>query len=122
MLTETQSSTLRAAIDRVIPPDDFPGGAEAGAFDYLISQFSRDLAPLRGSYAAFLDALDAAARERHNDAAFAALPPDVQDDLLRHFESDGEHAAFFRRFVEHAQEGFYTSPYAWEMIGWKVKG
>jgi hypothetical protein len=122
MLTETQTATLRAAVDRIIPPDDFPGGAEAGAFDYLIAQFSRDLAPLRENYAAFLDTLDAAARERHNDTAFAALPPEAQDSLLRSFESHGEHMSFFRRFVEHAQEGFYTSPYAWEMIGWKVKG
>jgi hypothetical protein len=122
MLNEPQTATLRAAVDRLIPPDESPGGVEAGAADYILGQLSRDLAPLRETYLSFLDALDADARDRYAGTAFAALSPESQDAILRRFESDPAHAPFFRRFVEHAQEGFYTSPEAWGMIGWKVKG
>jgi hypothetical protein len=122
MLTSEQTETLRAAVDRIIPPDDFPGGAEAGALTYLLQQLNRDLAPYRDEYTAFLDELDAAAKREHSGAAFAQLPPDAQDILLRTFEASAWKGPFFRRFVEHAQEGFYTSPDSWDMIGWKVKG
>jgi hypothetical protein len=122
MLNDTQIATLRAAVDRLIPPDDFPGGIEAGAADYILLQLSRDLAPLLHDYAAFLDAMDALARAQGVEGGFTALPTERQDELLKTVEADPTHAPFFRRFVEHAQEGFYTSPEAWGMIGWKVKG
>jgi hypothetical protein len=122
MLNETQTATLRAAVDRLIPPDDFPGGIEAGAADYILQQLSRDFAPIQKEYADFLDALDTLARAQSSAPAFATLPPERQDELLKAVEADPTHASFFRRFVEHAQEGFYISPDAWGMIGWKVKG
>jgi hypothetical protein len=117
MLSETQGATLRAAIDRVIPPGQDPGGVEAGACDYLVGQLSRDLAPLADDYRAFLDAL-----AREAGGRFAGLSAAAQDDLLRRFEASAEFGPFFRRFVEHAQEGFFVSPVAWRMIGWEVKG
>ena len=117
MLNVEQTATLLAAIDRIVPPDQDPGGAEAGAYDYLISQLSRDLAPLADDYRAFLDAL-----AREAGGSFAELTAEAQDDLLRRFEASAEQGPFFRRFVEHAQEGFYTSPVAWKMIGWEVRG
>ena len=121
MLDDVQRATLGAAIDRVIPADDTPGGVAAGALDYLLAQLTHDLAPQLENYRAFLTALEAAAQESHG-ASFASLSLEAQDALLRRFEADPAQAPFFRRFVEHAQEGFYISPEAWHMIGWRVKG
>jgi hypothetical protein len=37
--TELQQQTLRAAVDRLISPDDYPGAWNAGIGDYLAGQF-----------------------------------------------------------------------------------
>lgn len=129
LLTERQQATLRAAVDRVIPPDDGqPGGVAAGAYDYILGQLGRDLAGSAAGYRLFLDALDAAAAATGKDAGsasqvhFSTLPPAAQDALLARFEKAADWRVFFRQFVEHAQEGFYTSPAGFELIGWKVRG
>ena len=43
MLNERQLAILQALIDRLVPPDDFPGGWEAGAGDYLLHQLASDV-------------------------------------------------------------------------------
>ena len=128
----THDPTLRAAVDRIIPPDDVPGGWAAGVGDYLARQFAGDLAHLRDDYRAGLAALDAAARRAHA-APFAALPPATQDTLLAAVER-GDHgdapARFFATLVTHAMEGYYGDPgnggnrdaAAWAMIGFEVRG
>jgi hypothetical protein len=117
MLDQQQAATLRAAIDRVVPLDQDPGGVEAGAYDNLVGQLSFGLAPLADDYRAFLDGL-----AREAGGSFADLSTEAQDALLRRFEASDEYGPFFRRFVEQVQDGFYTSPVAWKMIGWEVKG
>jgi hypothetical protein len=136
MLTEPQRATLRALIDRLIPADDFPGGWDAGVGDYLERQFAGDLCHLLDVYRAGLDALDVEARVTAG-ISFAALPPDVQDELLRRVELGEvvtdwpvDAAAFFRAATEHAAEGFYGDPgnggnrgeVSWRMIGFEVTG
>lgn len=134
LLTESQLAALRALIDQLIPPDDYPGGWEAGAGDYLLCQLAGDLAPLRTAYQAGLDALDAEARAA-GAASFSALPADAQRALLLRIEA-GQAAAgwpidpagFLRMAAEHAAEGFYGDPgnggnrdgVAWRMIGFEV--
>ncbi len=130
--TATQEATLRAVVDRIIPPDDHPGGWEAGVGNYLTRQFAGDLAPLFGDYANFLAAIDAIARRLHG-APFAALPTATQDALLVQIESDAhgdDLARFFAVLVTHAMEGYYGDPgnggnrdaVAWRMIGFEVRG
>jgi hypothetical protein len=136
MLTPEQTAILRAAIGRIIPPDDFPGGWEAGAGDYLLRQLQRDLQPLAELYSAGLDSLDAEARSMAG-ANFAALGQEAQDALLGAIERGDvttvwpvDPAMFFRYLVEHAMEGFYSDPgnggnsgaVSWRMIGFEVKG
>ncbi len=122
LLTENRLATLRAAVDRIIPADDLcPGGVEAGVFDFLV----RHLTPggyfphLLPEYETGLDALDALARGRFS-APFATVDAAQQDDTLIHFEAESPH--FFSLLVEQAQEGFYTSPTAHAMIGWRTTG
>ncbi len=134
-LTELQLATLRALIDRIIPPDEYPGGWEAGAGEYLLRQLAGDLAPLRAAYAAGLSALDAEAQAA-GAASFAAMPAEAQDALLGRVEAGQvaadwpiDPAAFFRDAVAHAAEGFYGDPgnggncggVAWQMIGYEVR-
>ncbi|WP_309710124.1 gluconate 2-dehydrogenase subunit 3 family protein [Armatimonas sp.] len=59
MLTETQRATLAAFADVIVPPDDAPGGAEAGAVAFVEDLLARELAPHAAEYAAFLDTLAA---------------------------------------------------------------
>lgn len=130
--TPTQNAILRAVIDRIIPPDDYAGGWEAGVGNYLALQFAGDLAPLFDGYVIFLAALDVTARQLHG-APFAALPTATQDALLGQIET-GAHgddlARFFAVLVTHAMEGYYGDPgnggnrdaVAWQMIGFAVRG
>ena len=134
LFTEAQERTLRAAVDRIIPADDFPGGWEAGVGHYL----SRLLATEPGmtaDYRAGLDALAAEAEAQHHQP-FEALPPEAQDRLLAQIEAGRVRtswplapARFFRRLVDQAMEGFYADPgnggnrdgVAWRMIGFEVR-
>ncbi|MCS6775878.1 MAG: gluconate 2-dehydrogenase subunit 3 family protein [Chloroherpetonaceae bacterium] len=131
-MTEVHWQTLRAVMDRVVPPDDFPGAWDAGVGEYLRRQLARDLKHLALLYDLGLEAIDAEARARHG-SAFAALTAAEQDAILRDVESGRvvafwpvEPGRFFRMLVEHVQEGFYADPgnggnrdgVAWRMIGY----
>jgi hypothetical protein len=136
LFSERQVATLRALIDRLIPPDDFPSGWEAGVGDYLAGQFTGDLRPLLDQYRAGLDALGAEAQAACG-AHFAALAAETQDALLGQVEAGTvvtswpvDPARFFRQAVEHAGEGYYGDPgnggnrdaVGWRMIGFEVRG
>jgi len=49
-LTEELQQTLRAAVDRIIPPDDYPGAWQSGVGYYLARQFEGDLRPVSDDY------------------------------------------------------------------------
>ena len=135
MFTENQLATLRALVDRIIPPDDFPGGWQAGVGDYLARLLAGDLRGLIGTYRGGLDALDAEALTTAG-APFAALEAEMQDSLLSRVEAGEvatpwpvDPAVFFRNAVAHTAEGYYGNPanggnrdgLAWRMIGFEVR-
>lgn len=128
--------TLAAAMDRIVPSDDFPGGWEAGTGDYLLGQFRRDLADVLPVYRLGLDALDAEAQAAHGQG-FAGLETGAQDKLLARVEAGNVTAdwlvpprRFFDLLIQHTMEGFYADPgnggnrdgVAWRMIGFEVRG
>ena len=136
LFSERQGATLRALVDRLIPPDDFPGGWEAGVGDYLAGQFVDDLRPLLDLYRAGLDALDAEAQATAG-AHFAALGAEAQDALLGQVEAGSvvtdwpvDPVVFFSHAAQHTAEGYYGDPgnggnrdaIAWRMIGFEVRG
>ena len=49
-LNKSQQRTLRAAVDRIIPADDYPSAWQAGVGDYLARQFEGDLKPVLDAY------------------------------------------------------------------------
>lgn len=134
-LTPPQLQILRSVTDCLIPPDDFPGGWEAGVGDYLLRQFERDLRPQLEMYRAGLDALDQEAQARAGQP-FTELTPEAQTALLEQIEQGQvitawaiSPADFFRQLVDHAMEGYYGDPgnggnhnmIAWKIIGFEVR-
>lgn len=136
MLTEPQIAVLEAVVNTLIPPDDYPGGWDAGVGDYLFRQFDRDLKDVVSIYVQGLTAIDAEAQAA-SGAGFAALTPDVREELLAKVEQGRVQTAwpvapavFFAMLVAHCAEGFYSDPgnggnrdnVAWKMIGFEVTG
>jgi hypothetical protein len=130
-LSPEQIATLRAAFDRLIPADEFPGAWENGAGDYLAGQFARDLKDYIELYRLGLDSLNEEAKVRHN-ASFVELPQGAQDELLAaiergetQFEWPVKPRLFFDALLNHSAEGYYADAgnggneekASWQMIG-----
>jgi len=115
-LTEQQQRTLRATIDRIIPPDDYPGAWDAGVGDYLAKQFEGDLSALIEVYSQGLTSLDGEAGLRHQ-STFEELSDHQKDLLLSQVEQGDVRAPwtvssqyFFRLLVDTTAEGYYSEP------------
>src|SRR5689334_6300504 len=116
MLSAHQIDILGAAVNRIIPPDDFPGGWEGGVGDYLARQFEGDLKHLLDTYSAGLDSLDAESQAVIGKN-FAQADAAEQDSLLSQIEQGAvktkwpiDPAKFFSMMIDHSMEGFYADP------------
>jgi hypothetical protein len=131
-----QLSTLRAAADRIIPPDETCGAAEAGAAEFILRLLNAELSGEQATYLEGLDGIDREAQARYG-RAFASLAPTEQDDVLKDIGGDHVKTAwtisprnFFQMLVEHVLEGFYADPgnggnrdaASWKMIGYRAEG
>lgn len=129
--SHAQVAVLQAALNRLIPEDEFPGAWEAGVADYLEQQFARDLVAAIPIYQVGLTALDAESEARLGNA-FAEFGPAQQDEILGAIERGDvktdwptEPRRFMEMLVNHAAEGFYSDPgnggnrnkSSWQMIG-----
>ena len=113
---------LTAAIDRIIPEDDFPSASQAGVMDYIHRILSREAASFEPALVQLLGDIETTA---HNTVGrpFADLSDDQQDAVLRMFESQPA----FQRLISLTNEGFYADPgnggnrdsISWKMIGYK---
>jgi gluconate 2-dehydrogenase gamma chain len=148
---------LTAAVDRLIPPDETgPGASQAGVVVFLDRQLAGDYGNgahlnLEGPwpkgedsqgyqsrytpaqfYRHAIVAIDAAVAREQPGKAFADLPADRQDALLKQMESgdlklEGQIGAksFFDIFLQNVREGYFSDPIyggnkdaaAWKMIG-----
>lgn len=115
-MTELQLQTLKAALDCVIPPDDFPGAWEAGVGNYLARQFEADLASQLELYCAGLDGLEAEANARFGEH-FSKLRLEEQNLIFQSIETGVVTSCwtvpperFFKLLVETAAEGYYSNP------------
>jgi Gluconate 2-dehydrogenase subunit 3 len=127
--------TLRAVVDCLIPPDDFPGAYEAGVCEYLVQLFRTDLVEQSNFFSAGLEAIDAEARLRF-ELSFAELTPAQQTITLAAVES-GDVATswviplrhFFEMLVNTTAEGYYSDPQqggnraaiSWTMTGFEER-
>jgi len=110
------TETLRAVVDCLIPPDDFPGAYDAGVCNYVERLLQTDLADEAELFVAGIDATDAEAVARYN-APFAVLTPDQQIAILEGIESGVVKtswpiapAPFFAMLVNITAEGYYSEP------------
>ena len=99
--------TLRAVVDCLIPPDDFPGAYDAGVCNYIEQLFRTDLAEHAEFFQAGIDAIDVEAHAAYN-APFAVLTRDQQVSILESIESGA--ARFFEMLVNITAEGYYSDP------------
>jgi len=98
---------IRAAINRVIPVDSWPGGWEGGVGTYLVTA-SHDLQWATVPLSALSTRLDALAAAAH-DTTFAELGDAEQDAILSSLETSPESAAEFAALRRICWEGYYAS-------------
>ncbi len=126
---------LHSAIDRIIPPDDFPGAWDAGAGDYILRQLDGELRHLALTISEGLASLDREAQSFF-DRPFASLTLSEQDHILKQVE-DGEVRTvwitppdeFFILLVRLTNEGYYgdmsnggnRDEVSWRMIGYQTR-
>jgi Gluconate 2-dehydrogenase subunit 3 len=108
--------TLRAVVDCLIPPDDFPGAYDAGVCDYIERLLRTDLADQAALYRAGVDAIDAEALARFGKP-FANLSPAEHILTLTAIESGAVETSwpippsrFFEMLVNTTVEGYYSEP------------
>jgi hypothetical protein len=134
-LSTQQQQTLRAAVDRIIPPDDYPGAWESGVGDYLKRQFEGDLHPVLDTYAAGLTAIEAESVVRFQQP-FIQVSDEKRDTVLKYIEAGEvltpwavEPSYFFNLLVNTTAEGFYSNPeqggnrdaVSWVMTGFEER-
>lgn len=113
-LTAREGETAAAACECIIPTDEYPGAAWAGAVAYIDLQLCGHLKKYRGAYRQGLAALDGAA-----GGNFAALPQPRQVELLKLVEKGKAKApgwtpedqrAFFALILAHTMQSYYGDP------------
>jgi hypothetical protein len=122
-----QLSTLRAAADRIVPPDEAAGAAEAGAVEFISRLLNREMSAHQATYIQGLDDIDHHAVKKFN-SNFANIHAPDQDAILEEIERTSP--SFFRMLVEHVLESYYSDPsnggnreaVSWKMIGYRAEG
>ncbi|HQZ12446.1 MAG TPA: GMC family oxidoreductase [Devosia sp.] len=115
-LNEAQRAILAAVVDRIVPPDQHPGGRGFGADRYISALPDDQLACAAPELAVGLDALG---------NGFVGKTPEEQDAALRQIAG----GAWFGQLCELTQEGVYADPgnggnincAAWTMIGYEPR-
>jgi gluconate 2-dehydrogenase subunit 3-like protein len=125
------SETLRAVVDCLIPPDDFPGAYDAGVCDYVERLLQTDLADEAEFFRTGIEAIDAEARARF-DEPFADLSASEQISVLTAIESGDvkiswpiPRTRFFEMLVNTTAEGYYSEPQQGgnrDAISWRMTG
>jgi gluconate 2-dehydrogenase gamma chain len=122
-LTDAEAAIAAAACDRIIPSDEFPGAAWAGAGRYIDRQlFAGPLSRHREAYRNGLAAINQSAQEMFQ-SEFAALEPERQDETLRAVEKKAPQ--FFALLVQHTMQSYYGDPRHGgnrEAVGWRSVG
>ena len=99
-LEVTGSAELRAAVDRVIPADEWPGGWAGGVGAYLVEGGDE----LHWA----LDAMERLVDELKRQG-FVGAGPDEQDRILREASQQQSSGAHFAALLRLCWEGFYAS-------------
>jgi choline dehydrogenase-like flavoprotein len=123
---------LAAALDRVIPRDNYPSATDAGVMNFIERNAGAGFGAAWRLLLSGLDDLDAEAGSR-GGVGFALLAPDGQDQVLTAVEHGDvrttwhvDPAGFFETLVSIAADGFYADSgnggnrgsISWSMVGY----
>lgn len=121
VLEPSARAALRAIVSRLIPADELgPGGAEAGADEYIAAALGGALASLAADYRAGLAEVDRLSLLQAG-RRFAELDQARQDELLGSWAG----TPFFETVREHTIEGFLCDPAHGgnrDRVGWSLIG
>lgn len=122
-LTADELTTLKAAIDCLIPSDEIgPGASESGVFVYIDRSLAKPYAQHLTAYQDGLAALDAAA----GADGFAGIANDEQIAIMQQAEAGEVAEGFFNLLLTHTQEGMFADPMyggnrdfaGWDLLGY----
>jgi gluconate 2-dehydrogenase gamma chain len=126
--TDAEWAILVAAVDRMLPGDEDPGGVEAGVPEYIDRMLvSPLLSQMKTNFLSGLPALDRRA-QRLFKAGFAHATPVQQDEVLAIFKNSPEksgEARWYEILLVLCLEGFLGDPsYGGNRgeVGWKLVG
>lgn len=119
-LTGPEAATLAAICNQIVPPDDYPGAADAGAVDFIDRQLAGHYSRWQEEYRRGIAEFEDAAR-RNYGKPFAGLSSEPQIGLLK----QREETAFFRMVRDHTMQSYYGDPrhggnrdaVSWRMLG-----
>lgn len=132
-LTPEEATLIDAVADQIIPPDDLPGGGDAGVSTFIDRQLVTYYRDLQQRYRFGLRALQETSRQLHNQD-FERLSFTTQTELLTALEkgevpaedwSDESPAAFFQVLRDHCMQGYYGTPRHGgnrDFVGYRVVG
>jgi len=118
VLTAHEKALVEAISDQIIPPDQDPGGKEAGVPNFIEIQLAGPYKRFQKDYKEGLAKMEATSNALRQKS-FLALSFDEQTELLVVLEgnrapgsiwSSGESGKFFRMIRDHCMQGFYGSP------------
>jgi gluconate 2-dehydrogenase gamma chain len=131
VFTLSQAALIGAIADQFVPPDDYPGGKEAGVVSYIDGILAGPLGRFyRARYEEGLRAVDGMSQQRFGHS-FVSLDGDSQASILEIPESgtgiDPTAHEFFGLILQHTFEGYYGDPEhggnpnetSWKMIGFE---
>ncbi|MGA3025094.1 MAG: gluconate 2-dehydrogenase subunit 3 family protein [Bryobacteraceae bacterium] len=120
--TDQEGRTLAAVCDQIVPPDDYPGAAQAGAVEYIDRQLMRHYRRHRAAYRRGLADTDRLSLSRFGHP-FPELSATQQTEIVHLLERDER--AFFELVLNHTMQSFYGTPrhggnrdaVSWRMLG-----
>jgi gluconate 2-dehydrogenase gamma chain len=119
-LTNAEAETLEAICEQIIPADQDPGAAWAGAVKFIDKQLVGFYREHQQAYRAGIAEADSRA-----DGNFPKATPEKRLQVLQSMEKDEKTKAFFTLVVAHTMQGFYGNPRhggnrdycSWRMLG-----
>jgi gluconate 2-dehydrogenase gamma chain len=121
-LTDSEARTLSVLCAEIIPADDYPSGAQAGAVQFLDIQLTKHYRKHRDTYRQGV-----ARAESISIGRFGQPPGELASAqrLLLAEEVERSEPAFFAMLVAHTMQSFYGSPrhggnrdaVSWRMLG-----
>ena len=116
--SDAQAELVARVLDRIVPPTGKMPGAGDIAIEYL-DRFVGASPQRKRTFSNGLTGIELRAQQSFS-GAFASLPGEQQDEVLRQVEADDK--GFFDLLVRQTYNGYYTNPRIIEALGLEARG